>query len=420
MPKIPRDQSFDATYPILFKDGYRYIGTRCEKYQSDIFKTRLMLRRAICIRGEDAAKLFYDNALFMRKGAAPKRIQRSLLGKGGVHGLDDEAHRHRKQMFLSLMHPENLARLSRLADASWEIQSAKWEKMRRVVLQKEAQEILCRAVCEWSGIPLGKDLPKRARDLAAMVDSFGAVGPRFWRGTRARRKTEKWIRGIVGEIRKGKLTPSEESAAAVIAMHRDLSGKLLDQQIAAVELINVIRPTVAVAYLIVFSALALHQHSEYLRKLREGGDRECEMFVQEVRRFYPFAPVMGAIARRDLEWRGYKIPKGTLAILDLYGTNHDGRIWNQPDEFRPERFENWNGSPFNFIPQGGGDHSSGHRCAGEWITIEQLKTAVGFLIKHISYEVPQQDLRVSMTRMPTRPRSGFVMRRVRKVSDPAS
>ena len=98
-------------------------------------------------------------------------------------------------------------------------------------------------------------------------------------------------------------------------------------------------------------------------------------------------------------------------LLDLYGTNHDPRVWGRPDEFIPERFYQWDGSPYNFIPQVGGDHYGGHRCAGEWITVALMRTAVEFLAR-LRYSVPPQDLRVDLSRMPALPRSGFVIRDV--------
>ncbi|WNG46954.1 cytochrome P450 [Archangium minus] len=90
------------------------------------------------------------------------------------------------------------------------------------------------------------------------------------------------------------------------------------------------------------------------------------------------------------------------------------RLWNAPDAFRPERFKQWSGSPFDFIPQGGGPRATGHRCPGEWITMHNVTLALHFLTRCMSYEVvPGQDLSVDPTRMPTRPRSGFVIRNVR-------
>ncbi len=120
--------------------------------------------------------------------------------------------------------------------------------------------------------------------------------------------------------------------------------------------------------------------------------------------------------RKTFDWQGYRFPKGRRVILDLYGTNHDTQLWEQPDTFQPERFRHWNGSAFNFIPQGGGDHYHNHRCPGEWITIDLMKVAVRMLTSAMTYDVPEQDLRVSMTSMPTIPKSHFVISNVRRAS----
>lgn len=57
------------------------------------------------------------------------------------------------------------------------------------------------------------------------------------------------------------------------------------------ELINLLRPTVEVAWFVMFAALALHQYPECRDKLDAGQDDYLERFVQEVRRFYPFFPI---------------------------------------------------------------------------------------------------------------------------------
>ena len=118
--------------------------------------------------------------------------------------------------------------------------------------------------------------------------------------------------------------------------------------------------------------------------------------------------------RHDFEWKGYHFPPGRRVILDLYGTNHDARTWDAPGEFRPERFRRWDGSPFNFIPQGGGVHSINHRCPGEWIAIELMKVASDVLAKRITYDVPEQDLRIDRSRLPALPRSRFMISNVRE------
>ncbi len=180
------------------------------------------------------------------------------------------------------------------------------------------------------------------------------------------------------------------------------------------ELINVLRPVVAVARFVIFAALALHEHPECRQKLLDVGDDYLEPFVQEVRRFYPFFPFVGGRVRDEFDWRGRHFAKGRWVLLDLYGTNHDARIWGDPQVFRPDRFRRWDGSAFAFIPQGGGDYYTDHRCAGEWITIELVKRAVRLLTESMSYEVPEQDLRIELSRMPAIPKSRFVISDVRR------
>lgn len=248
--------------------------------------------------------------------------------------------------------------------------------------------------------------------MGAMVEAFGAVGPRHWRGRSARKRSEKWIKQIIEQVRSGELRPNEESALFVIAFHRDLAHKLLDSHTAAVELINILRPTIAIDRYITFAAVALHQNPEYRTKL-QSDDNLVEMFVQEVRRYFPYAPFVGAKVKKDFDWKGYHFPKGRLVLLDLYGTNHDERIWTKPFDFNAERFRNWDKSPYDFMPQGGGDYYAGHRCPGEWITIEEMKLAVKFLTRKLEYEVPHQDLSIKLTRMPAIPASRFVVRNVK-------
>lgn len=183
--------------------------------------------------------------------------------------------------------------------------------------------------------------------------------------------------------------------------------------VAAVELLNLLRPTVAVSVYVVFVAHALQARPSCRERLAAGEPGYDERFVHEVRRYYPFFPAVAARVRQDFAWQGYRFPAGTRVLLDLYGTNHDPRTWDAPEAFAPDRFLGWDGSAFNFIPQGGGDHLTNHRCAGEWIAIALMKQAAHLLAARLDYEVPEQDLRVDDKRLPALPRSRFVMARPR-------
>jgi len=365
--------------------------------------------------GKQAAELFYDQERFQRSGAAPKRIQKTLFGENAIQTMDGQTHIHRKNLFMSLMPPPHQEKLAELVMEKWEAAIGKWQVSKKIVLFDEAKEILCQASCQWAGVPLHEsEIKNRAEDFSSMVDALGAIGPRYWKGKMARYRTEKWMEGIIEDVRSGRLEAEECSALYSMAFHKELDGSQMDTQMAAIELINVLRPIVAISTFITFAALALYEHPECKEKLRSGDNNYLEMFVQEVRRYYPFGPFIGARARKDFILNEYEFKKEMLVILDMYGTNHDSRIWEKPNEFNPERFKEWKGSLFDFIPQGGGDPSKTHRCPGEGITIEIMKESLDFLVNKIEFEVPEQDLGYSLVRIPTLPKSGFIISNVKR------
>ncbi|SFI22855.1 cytochrome P450 [Modicisalibacter xianhensis] len=417
MVYIPLDSSRESSVALL-REGNTFISTRCERYDTDIFRARLMMEKTICLRGEAAARLFYDEQRFTREGAAPGLLVKTLFGVGGVQGLDGEAHRVRKRMFMDLMSDADIKELTHFAVEEWQQAIKSWQRQTQVVLHSAVQRIHFRAACRWAGVPVDEDaVDTRCAEQAAMIDGAGGVASRHWQARRARKHSEAWMAALVEQVRGNRIQVDEDRALFRVSWHRDVQGDLLKPQVAAVELLNLLRPTVAIARFVTFAALALHEHPGWHETLRQD-DTWLEPFVQEVRRLYGFFPFLAARVREDFEWNGYRFPKGGRVMLDLFGTNRDPRSWAQPDEFRPERYEREAINAYNFIPQGGGEHAVNHRCPGEWFTIALIKEGVRQLTRHMTYEVPQQDLRIDWSRMPIIPESRFVIASIRPTATP--
>lgn len=413
---MPRAPQFDSTLGLRTQ-GYELIRNTCRELHTDVYEGRLLLQKTIFMMGEDAARLFYDNDKFQRKGAMPRRVQKTLIGVGGVQSLDDEAHRHRKHLFVQqLMSPEKIEALRQVFHEELAATASTWPHTSCLILFPELQLILCKAVCRWAEVPLhDAEAKQKSYDLGALIESGGRVGPQHWKGRRARQRSEQWAAQLVQAVRSGSLKVDENSALHAVALHRDLHGELLPPRIAAVELLNILRPTVAIARFMIFAALALHQHPEHKDAIAD--DVYLRMFVQEVRRFYPFFPQLAARVRSDFQWKGFHFPQGLRVILDLYGTNHDARLWEAPESFNPQRFAQDEKQPYGFIPQGGGDYQAHHRCPGEIITIELLKVFLRFMTREISYNIPRQDLSFSLKVIPTLPASGLIIEKVRPSPD---
>nr|WP_297459142.1 cytochrome P450 [uncultured Halomonas sp.] len=412
MAGIPHDPGLDNSLALL-KEGYTFISSRCARYRSDIFTTRLMLKTAYCVLGEDAARMFYHPGRFTRQGAMPPITMRLLQDKGSVQPLDGDAHRHRKQLFMEMMTPEQMQRLHTIATSQWQQAIERWQRDDEIVLMNAARELLCRIACAWADVPLNAtQAQKRTREFAAMLDGAASVGPRSWRGLWLRRHTERWAEEIIRQIRKDELLPADGSPAALIAYHRDRQGRWLDENDAAVELLNVLRPIVAVGRFIAYAALALHDYPQARESLHGGGEAARRAFAQEVRRFYPFFPMIGGRVREPFEWRDHRFAHGDWVLLDIYGTNHDPRSWEAPDAFRPERFASGNDAGYAFIPQGGGDLYNGHRCPGEGVAVALIEIAIDKLTSAMTYDVPRQNLAVDLSDLPAAPKDRFRIRNV--------
>lgn len=414
--ELPYDEGLDNTISFL-KEGYLYITNRRERFNRDMFKTRILGgKQVICMAGKEAAEVFYDNDKFRRHGAAPNRVLNTLFGQDGVQTLDGKAHEHRKTMFMNLMTKDSLQEIADLVDEEWMKVLPEWEKQEHIVLYQEVKKILTVAICRWTGVPTdNKDMDKLSEQLADMFESAEKIGPKHMKGKHARDKIEAWIEKLIAAIRSGESIAPERTPLYQIAMHCDLEGKLLTKHTATVEVLNLLRPTVAISVYIALSALALHDFPQEKAKLKTEGDTYRKMFVQEIRRYYPFFPVAPAIVKEDFLWGGHDFKEGTLVLLDLYGNNHHPDLWESPKEFMPERFKHWDKSPFDLIPQGGGEYITGHRCAGEWLTIEVMKRCIDLMVNKMEYTVPKQDLSLSMNQMPSVPQSGFVISDVNQV-----
>ncbi len=385
----------DQTLAVEIK-GYAWLPDLRRRAGGRPVRTRVMGRRAVGIEGPHATRFFYDENHLERHAALPHPVVATLFGKGAVHTLDGAAHRARKAIFVSLLMNDGVDDLAKTAGEAFDEAADSWRGGPAVSLFDETAKVIARAVTRWAGIPVAdEEVPALAADLVAMVDGFATLGPRHWRALAARRRRERWLTTMIGDD-----TPKPPGTAFAA-----LSAAGLPPRTAAVELLNIIRPSTAVTWFVAFTAHALDRWPEHREPLRAGDDEATRAFVHEVRRFYPFTPFLGGRAVRELTFEGATIPKGALVLLDVFGQSHDPLMFPDPYAFRPERFTDRPIGEFDLIPQGGGDPRTGHRCPGEQITVALLGTLAQRLAQ-LDHYLPPQDLSIDLSRIPAKPASG--------------
>lgn len=427
------DRSLD-----FVRRGYRFAESVRARSDDPQARGRLPLRvlgsDALLVRGAEGVRLFYDTSDVRRRGAMPVFIKGGLFGQGSVHGLDDQEHEHRKAMFIrSLMGPDAAAAVLDQAAREWEKTIRdRWLSGGSASVYDVATEVYGRTLLRWAGVLTDRSTATRvARAEAAIVDGFAVVGPAWVRTQAMRRWCDRWFGHEVRRARAGKVTPPAGTHFAHVLAHRDPDGQPLSDEVAAVELQNGIRPGIAVARFAAFAALAMHEHPRWREAVYDEvrsrwtttGGPLALAFADEVRRYYPFVPLLPAVARHTLEVEGVSLQEGQRVLLDVFGTNRDERHWEHPDRFDPSRFLGPDGVPWDdelgvhvadhFVPQGGGRPQTGHRCPGERITLALLAQTVSEL-STLEARVVTDGLGWSMRRMPTAPRNGVLLTAVRR------
>ena len=219
---MPKDPGFDKTLSVL-KEGYEFIMNRKDNLNSNIFETRILGEKAVCLTGSELAELFYDNTRFRRSDAAPARVEKTLFGQGGVQGLDGDVHKNRKAMFMSLMDHQAMDEIEALTQKYWHEFFADKTSNDTVELYEAAKVVFLKVASDWVGISLkDEDIDSRARQISDLYESPAALGFKHWQGRKSRSEAEDWIQGIVEDVRKRNIETDKNRALYQFSMHTDL------------------------------------------------------------------------------------------------------------------------------------------------------------------------------------------------------
>ena len=126
--------------------------------------------------------------------------------------------------------------------------------------------------------------------------------------------------------------------------------------------------------------------------------------IKETLRLHPILPLL--VPRRPSATTTvgrYKVPKGTKIFLNVWTIHRDPAIWEDPLEFRPERFLpnsndngdkfDYSGNNFHFLPFG-----SGRRiCPGIPLAERMLNYVLASFLHSFEWKLPQPEAELEMS-----------------------
>ncbi|CAL5029100.1 unnamed protein product [Urochloa decumbens] len=219
-----------------------------------------------------------------------------------------------------------------------------------------------------------------------------------------------------------KKNPSKDSAA----QHKDLLDILLDKAQDETAEVKLTRDNIKAFIIDVVTAgsdtsaamvewmlAELLNHPESLRKLvaeidgvvgrdRIAGEGDLPRLpylmaaYKETLRLHPAAPIAHRQSSEEMVVRGFAVPPGTAVFINIWAIGRDPAFWEEPLEFRPERFMPGGGAAegleprgqqFQFMPFGSGRRG----CPGMGLAMQSVPAVLAALVQCFHWAAPADD-----------------------------
>jgi len=166
-----------------------------------------------------------------------------------------------------------------------------------------------------------------------------------------------------------------------------------------------------------FTAQLLAHHPEYQRKIKNEAlavpydtidhilqhTRQAEYVINESMRLYPPVYFIDRMANAAFDHKGLHFQKDTTLLFSLYEMHRLENKWQNPQEFKPERFSTDKNFSDQFFPFGAGPR----KCIGNNFAMVEMKLVVYELMKRFDIEPVQQEIDI-LPLISLKPKNAFL------------
>jgi len=133
-----------------------------------------------------------------------------------------------------------------------------------------------------------------------------------------------------------------------------------------------------------------------------------QQVVKEALRLYPPVPSICRYAAQDVDLGGRKITAGTLVNIPIYVLHRHRKLWDDPENFDPNRFAPANVasiSRMQFLPFGAGPRT----CIGSAFATIEATTVLATLIRGARFRLKPGHVPTPISRVTLGPKGGMPM-----------
>ena len=326
-----------------------------------------------------------------------------VMGPSSVVVLTGPEHMRQRKLLLPPFHGERMREYGEVIVAATRNDMASWPLGRPMRLQQRTRaitlEVILRAVF---GVEAERMGPLRSAIGELLDPTHTLAMVRFALSSRTFDSAPREIRSslqaldalIFAEIARRRAQSDLQERTDILSLlllARDEDGQAMTDAELRDELVTLLlagHETTATA--VAWAVERLVRHPQKLRRLLaeiDAGESEeyLSAVVTETLRVRPVVPLVARRLTQELRVGGYTLPAGTRVAPSIYLTNRSERSYEQPREFRPERFLGEAPDTFSWIPFGGGIR----RCIGASFALQEMKLILRTVLAELEPQLPR-------------------------------
>lgn len=404
LPRGPRLSPFALT--LVWSLAPTWVMDQCARRLGDTFTLTFSPsgRKLVMVSDPDAVKAVFTAPPEVAPSAAGASPIASIMGPSSVITLTGPEHMRQRKLLLPPFHGERMREYAEVIVQATRRSMAEWTLEEPMKLTERTRaitlEVILRAVF---GV--------EAERMDALRDAIGGLitptqfpalllfalrRPSLERpGGSIGRALDHLDEVIYAEISRRRAQEDLEERTDILSLlllARDEDGQTMTDQELRDELVTLLlagHETTATSVAWAIERLVRHP-AKLARLVAEidagNGDEYMQAVISETLRVRPVVPLVVRVLQTPLRVGARELPAGTRVVPSIYLTNRNPRVYDAPEEFRPERFLEKSPETFSWIPFGGGIR----RCIGASFATLEMKLILETMLSELSPSLPSR------------------------------
>ncbi|HLA08279.1 MAG TPA: cytochrome P450 [Anaerolineales bacterium] len=328
------------------------------------------------------------------------------LLRRGVLIVDGEEHDHYRKLMEPPLHPSYLSNYTQMMIAQTDRVASTWKDGETVDMLVESRKIALLIIMQtlfskdaWDDLPyIWTPILKAIEYISPGMWIIWRNMPRF--GFRnPLRELDEYLIGVIAERRK-QIAKSRQPSAV---NGQDLLQHLIDAGLTD-DIIRDQMLTMLIAghdtstALLAWTFALIGQHPEiHARLVDEVNTQEksalLDQVIKECLRLYPPIHIGNRRVAKEMEFTEGIIPANERMFYSIYLTHRDPEIWENAEDFSPERFAHGRKTPpYSYIPFGGGPRA----CIGAAFGQAEARIVMARLLQTYKFEFTNHKIHAHM------------------------